>query len=301
MRILVNRKPVSGPWGGGNLFVKAFCEYFEGLGHEVVHDFNHKVDVMFMQDPRYSDLGISINEMLKYKQSNPGVGLIHRVNECDARKGTSDMDSLLRECSKFTNLTIFVSNWMEEYHRSRGWHCKNTSVVYNGVNLDHFKKRPRIKNGKTNIVTHHWSDNPLKGADVYNYLDEFVGENRDDYTFTYIGRSGVKFKNSNLIPPLSGEDLGKELSRYDVYVSGSRHDPGPNHVIESVACEIPTLCHRAGGGALEFCGTHMSYNTHEELVSLIKNIKTKTLKKNTLEPYSWTECMKRLELAIFRR
>ena len=300
MRILINRKPVTGPWGGGNLFVKAFCEYFESLGHKVVHDFNQKVDLMFMQDPRYSDLGISINEMIKYKQSNPGVGLIHRVNECDARKGTSDMDSLLRECSKFTDLTIFVSNWMEKYHRSLGWHCENSSVVYNGVDLDHFKKRSRINNGKTNIVTHHWSDNPLKGTDVYRFLDEFVGENSDEYTFTYIGRSGVTFKNSSLIEPLSGEALGKELSRYDVYVSGSRHDPGPNHIIESVACEIPTLCHKEGGGALEFCGLDMSYSTNEELIKMIKNVSHNSTKKNALSPYSWTDCMKRLELAMFR-
>ena len=266
MRILINRKPVDGPWGGGNLFVKAFCQYFRSIGHEVVHDFQKDVDVIFMQDPRYSDLGISINEIAKYKQMNPRVGLIHRVNECDARKGTTDMDFLLRECSKITDLTVFVSKWMENYHKALGWHCSKTSVVYNGVDLDHFKKRDKIKNGKINIVTHHWSDNPLKGADVYKFLDDFVGENPEEYTFTYIGRSGIEFKNSNLISPLYGKSLGEELSKYDVYVSGSKYDPGPNHIIESIACKIPTLCHSQGGGSVEFCGSHMSYENNGGLV-----------------------------------
>lgn len=300
MRILINRKPVDGPWGGGNLFVRAFCEYFSSLGHEVVHDFNQRVDIMFMQDPRYSDLGISINEMLKYKQMNPEAALIHRVNECDARKGTNDMDALLRECSKFTNITIFVSKWMEDYHRSLGWHCKKSSVVYNGVDLDHFKKREKIKNGKTNIVAHHWSDNRMKGAEVYEFLDSLVA-NDERFTFTYIGRTSSELKNSKIIKPLSGLELGKELSRYDVYVSGSKFDPGPNHVIESIACEIPTLCHHTGGGAVEFSGTQMSYKTNEELVSLIENIKDgKLITKNKLRPYSWINCMQSLEIAMFR-
>ena len=301
MRILINRKPVEGPWGGGNLFVKAFCDYFSSLGHDVVHNMDQKVDLMFMQDPRYSDLGISINEIVKYKQMNPEVGLVHRVNECDARKGTQDMDTLLRECSKFTDLTIFVSNWMEEYHRKLGWHCKKSEVVYNGVDLDHFKKREKIKNGKTNIVTHHWSDNPLKGSDVYSFLDEFVGKNSQEYTFTYIGRSGVEFKNTNVVKPLSGKALGQELSKYDVYVSGSRYDPGPNHVIESVACEMPTICHQEGGGALEFCGPQMSYGTTQELINLLQDIKDEGNLENVLKPYSWIDCMKNLEIAIFRR
>ena len=41
----------------------------------------------------------------------------------------------------------------------------------------------KINNKKVNIVTHHWSDNYLKGFDVYDKLDEFVKEN-NDFTFT---------------------------------------------------------------------------------------------------------------------
>jgi|ETNvirnome_6_100_1030635.scaffolds.fasta_scaffold23082_2 hypothetical protein len=290
MKILINRKPVQGPWGGGNLFVKSFCKAMSDLGHDVVHEFDDSIDLIFMQDPRYDKLRISINEIARYKEHRPSTRVIHRVNECDARKNTNDMDSVLRECSKISDDTIFVSQWMKNYHLSRGWYCKNNHVVYNGVNLGHFKPREKISNGKTNIVTHHWSSNPLKGSDVYRFLDDFVGKN-EDYTFTYIGRSDLQFKNSKLISPIYGEDLGKELSRYDVYVSGSRHDPGPNHIIESIACNLPTLCHTDGGGAVEFCGKKNTFDNFPSLVKLIQAASRGQDFEHDLNVYDWKSCM----------
>ena len=110
MKILINRKPVQGPWGGGNLFVSAFCEYMKNIGHTVVHKFEYNIDLIFIQDPRYDELRISINEIIAYKKLKPLTKIIHRVNECDARKETSNIDALLRECSEFTDKTVFVSN-----------------------------------------------------------------------------------------------------------------------------------------------------------------------------------------------
>ena len=138
MKILINRKPVIGPWGGGNLFVSSFCDYMKRKGHSIVHQLDKDIDIIFMQDPRYSDLGISINEISAFKNDHPGVKIVHRVNECDARKGTNDMDQILRACSTITDHTIFVSNWMKDYHQAKGWKCPKNSVVYNGVNIEHF-------------------------------------------------------------------------------------------------------------------------------------------------------------------
>ncbi len=287
MKILINRKPVAGPWGGGNLFVKSFCDFMISRGHQITHSMEQDIDLIFMQDPRYSDLGISVREIAAYKAQFPNTRVVHRVNECDARKGTHDMDFLLRECSKITDATIFVSHWMKDYHVKKGWFCTNTPVVYNGTNTDHFKPREKINNGKINLVTHHWSDNPMKGADVYDFLDEWIADN-EGYTFTYIGRYKKRFKHSRLLPPLAGEDLGKELSKYDVYVSGSRFDPGPNHIIESIACGLPTLVHHEGGGAVEFAGPKFSFKNQEELVSLIQNIPDAS---NNLAPITWEACM----------
>ena len=296
MKILINRKPVDGPWGGGNLFVRAFCDSATRSGHEVVFRFEDDIDVIFVQDPRYSDLGISINEIAQYKQSNPRVKLIHRVNECDARKNTNDMDLMLRQTSSVTDTTVFVSHWMKDYHLDKGWLCEDVAVVYNGVDREHFQKRDKIQNGKINIVAHHWSDNRMKGADVYEFLDALVAED-ERFTFTYIGRTSSDLNNSNVMEPLSGLDLGKELSRYDVYVSGSRFDPGPNHILESLACEIPTIVHVDGGGAVEFAGCNFSFQNSEELIRLLASPPDIS---NVVMPSSWEESVGRY-LALIER
>ena len=281
--------PVTGPWGGGNLFLKAFCKIFTDNNHEVVFKLEPGLDAIFMHDPRYGNTGISIKEIHDYKIKNPYVKVFHRVNECDARKNTNGMDDLLRNCSHISSHTFFVSNWIRDYHLSKGWGCQSHSVAYNGVDTDHFKPRKKIENGKINIVTHHWSDNEMKGLDYYMFLDEFV-KNDNRFTFTYIGNCKAKFKNSKIVAPLSGLQLGKELSKYDVYVSGTRFDPGPNHIIESVACGIPTFVYSQGGGAVEFAGIKNSFNNTDELVELLNSDFSSV--KSEYKPESWEDRMR---------
>ena len=302
MKILLNRKVVNGPWGGGNLFVKSFVDEMTGLGHKIVHSFEEDIDVIFVQDPRYDELGISINEVVGYKQNyRPQTKIIQRINECDARKGTNDVDQLLRECSKYIDHTVFVSNWMKDYHISRGWNCNSNSVLINGVD-DFYTPRPKLNNEKINIVTHHWSNNYLKGFDVYDLIDDEVGKS-DDITFTYIGRERGTFKNTKVIAPLYGEDLAKELGRYDVYVSASKFDPGPNHILEAIACQIPTYTHADGGGAVEFAGEDHTYTTWDDLIKIIRS---GNLTSNTCKTRSWKQCIFDLnttinEIALLKR
>ena len=288
MKVLINREPLRDrPWGGGNLFLIALCDSLSKNKVEVTHRLSEDIDIIFMQDPRYSDLQISVNEIASYKTFKPAAKIIHRVNECDARKNTGDIDNLLRECSKITDHTVFVSDWMREYHIARGWNCLRTSVIHNGVDLNHFSPRDKIDNGKINIVTHHWSNNRMKGFDIYEKLDRFVKDS-ELFTFTYIGRHNSTFKNTKTIDPLYGIDLGKELSKYDVYISGSVYDPGPNHILESVACKIPTYVISTGGGAVEFAGLDHTYDTFEELVEILKS---RAYKANDYNARSWSECI----------
>ena len=286
VKVLLNRKPIEGPWGGGNLLVSAICKYFTEAGVKVVHEFEPGIDAIFMQDPRPGNTGISVNPIISWKIKNPRVKILHRVNECDARKGTSGLDQFLSECSRYTDCTIFVSNWMKDYHTEKGWSCNNNSVIYNGVDLDHFKKNDRINNGKINIVTHHWSSNRMKGFDVYEAVDRFIKDN-DDFTFTYIGRELGTFKNTNIVPPLFGEELGRELSKYDLYISGSLWDPGPNHILESIACQIPTYVTSKGGGAVEFAGKD---HTFENMDQLFRIIRSRSYVNNSLSVSSWRQC-----------
>ena len=127
----------------------------------------------------------------------------------------------------------------------------------------------------------------MKGFDVYDKIDEFVGEN-DNFTFTYIGRENGTFKNTKVVRPLFGEALGRELGRYDLYISASKYDPGPNHILESLACKIPTYVHENGGGCVEFAGENMCFTNFEQLLNIIFS---KKYENNTLDPDSWEDCL----------
>ena len=183
---------------------------------------------------------------------------------------------------------FFVSSWMKSYHELKGWNCKKTTVLVNGVDRSIFKKNKKIENGKINLVTHHWSNNYLKGFDIYENLDEYVGKNKD-FTFTYIGRHRDTFKNSRIVSPLFGNALGIELGKYDVYISASRFDPGPNHILESLACGIPTFSLEIGGGACEFTSEKNTYKNFSDLVQILES---KIFDYSSgVELRSWKECM----------
>jgi len=297
LKIYVNRKPVEGPWGGGNLFVKAMYKYLTELGYEFIDNpYEDYPDIIFLQSP-YPDrtLNFSINDAINIKNKSRETKIYIRVNDCDARKGTDSVDNIWIESSKHVDKTFFVSNWMKNYFIDKEWHCKNNYVIYNGVNLDFFKPREKINNGKINIVTHHWSNNRMKGFDIYEELDKLVGVD-DRFTFTYIGRELGTFKNTRVIKPIFGEELGRELSRYDVYVSDSKYDPGPNHILESLACNIPTYVCKNGGGSVEFAGSNHVFKNFNHLVSMIS--KEDVNPNREIKIKGWEECIKDLNKVI---
>jgi glycosyltransferase involved in cell wall biosynthesis len=268
VKLFVNRRPHNGPWGGGNNFTRSLFGLSSQFGVEVVTDPSRGFDAILMLDPRYDEMGVSINEIADFKSKNPSCPVFYRVNECDARKGTSEIDDVILRMHPFIDEYIFVSNWMKQYFVSKGIQAKKTSVIYNGVDKTHFfENQHKSASDKLRIVTHHWSNNPLKGFDIYDQLDSSLQDLNVE--FTYVGRDRGSFKNTKVIPPLSGKELGDAIRDHDLYLSASRHDPGPNHVIEAVASGLPILAHADGGGAVEFAGEMNVYKTFDDLISLI--------------------------------
>lgn len=301
MQVYINRRVHRGPYGGGNLFVKAYHELApKTSGVEVLINqdgsINPEVILLAGLENEYPD--ISAEQAIMYKSYvKPDCQLILRVNENDARKGTSHMDDILLKISEHVDGTVFVSEWLQNYFMEKGWVCKNNTVIYNGVDREIFKPYPKLNNGKVNIVAHHWSDNRMKGADIYEELDKFIGENSDKFTFTYIGRHQCDFKHTKVVKPLSGQALGEELGKYDVYVSASRFDPGPNHILEALACELPTYVHKDGGGCVEFAGENAVYERFNHLALYLNahaDMRAPSLAAiNTFTPPSWQDCVKK--------
>jgi len=259
MKFSFNRKVVNGSWGGGNLFVKSMSEYLISMGHRVSFDLEDNIDIIFLIDPKSVDstFGYSVEDIIDYGEKNPDTKIVHRINECDLRKGTNFIDSLLLQVNPIVDHTIFISRWLADYFLERGFD-REYSIVYNGCDSSHFYPKKFVEIDKSEpvkIVTHHWSDNWMKGFDIYKAIDHL---NRTDIEFTYIGRYNNQYQpsNTNLISPISGKILGDELRKHDLYVTASRFEPCGMHHIEGSSSGLPVLYHRDGGGINELCVNH---------------------------------------------
>ena len=291
-KVYINRDPISGPWGGGNLWVSSVHSQFPNMGFEIVGP-NEDPDVVLVAgltlQPGHMSAADAIHYKAFMKSKGKNVRLILRVNANDASKNTTGLDKFIYEVSSYCDHVVFVSYWLEEYFGASNWKVP-TSVIHNGVDTETFKPNKKKVNGKINIVTHHWSDNFMKGFDVYEAIDDWL-EHNSDFTFTYIGRDRKTFRNAKTIKPLFGRKLGEELSRYDVYVSGSKFDSGPNHVIESIACGIPTYVHCDGGGGVEFAGSSHAYTSINEILNILSGKEYDM--NDAWTPSSWHACVEK--------
>jgi len=276
MKVFFNRIPRHEPYGGGSHFVTAMVSFLEAQNCEVVFHLEDDLDLIFMIDPRPGDIGYSVNHIYSYKQQNPSVKILHRINENDARKNTDGMDDMLLKSSTIADRVIFISQWLQKYFLQKGFNG-DSKVIYNGCNLDHFyPKQKKRKDGKIKLVTHHWSDNWLKGFDLYTQIDKYLLENPEaNFEFTYVGRynSSYQPQATNLIEPLHGQKLGDELRKHDIYVTASRREPCGMHHVEGAASGLPVIYHSDCGGINELCEKHgEEYTTFEDFLSCVDKI-----------------------------
>ena len=254
MKVMISRKPKDGPWGGGNLFIKGLEKCLKTRGHQVFYEFTQDLDFIFMIDPRPSDYGVSVNEILQYKHFFPKTQIVHRINECDKRKGTNNLDPILLQCTDHVDHVVFISEWLQQYFIEKGLKRKDTSVIYNGCNTDHFNFDKRVESiDKVHLVTHHWSDNIMKGYDFYKELDDILIEK--GWEFTFIGRfcKDIKTKNITLLDPSTGNQLADKIKMGNIYITASKWEPCGMHHIEGAACGLPVIYHEMGGGINEGC------------------------------------------------
>ena len=284
MKISIGAKIVNGPWGGGNLFAINLTNYLRESGHEVVFNLEDgDIDIILLMDPRKSSESSSFThkDITKYlKNTKKDTLVVHRINECDQRKGTSGLNKkYIKVSNKVSDFTIFVSDWLLDIYEKEGFVHNNYKVIKAGAD----KKIFNDKNGsvfqgfeKLKIVTHHWSNNWNKGFDVYEHLDTLLGntEWNSMFEFLYIGNlpRNFSFKNTEVIAPLSGKELADELKSNHIYLTASINEPSGNHHIEGAQCGLPLL-YIESGGIPEYCngyGLPFNYTNFEETLLSIK-------------------------------
>jgi glycosyltransferase involved in cell wall biosynthesis len=262
MKVAIGYRLEHGPWGGGNRFAGALAQALASAGHTVLFDLDDDdIDIILLMDPRArsSNFSFTAGPVLRYLAfRNPRTLVVHRINECDERKGTRTMNRRLRLANYCADHTVFIASWLERLPLWR--HESAWSVILNGADTTVFNANGHHTwNGRDplRLVTHHWGANWMKGFDVYAQLDRMLesAEWRDRLTFTYIGNlpAGFAFRNARRLDPLDGHALAAELRGHHVYVSASICEPAGMHHIEGALCGLPLL-YRQSGALPEYCG-----------------------------------------------
>ena len=258
--IFFNLKPPLGSYGGGSFFVKNFSNYLIDNNYRVVYELVSDIDILFVIDPRSGQhKKYDIDDILNYKKKNKKSKMLYRVNECDIKREISiNIEPLLVNTILAVDEVIFVSKWLQDYYISKyNLVLKSYSNIINGVNPFFFYNQNQLapkRIEKIKLVTHHFSNNYLKGFHVYNELDKLLPQ-FENIEFTYIGNyiNNYKPKNIKLKPLISGKELGDELRKHNIYITATQNEPGAMHYLEAMSCGLPILYCVGGGGVNEVC------------------------------------------------
>ncbi len=281
MKVAIGYEIQKGPWGGGNAFAKSLSDYLKHRGVKVVFDLNDKdIDIILLTDPRGFSPQVTIDtgKIIRYLlfKNNKSI-IVHRINECDERKGTTNMNSLLKRANFVADYTIFIATWLKNldiHFNDKGSHIilnGGDDKIFNSKNGSVWNQKEPIK-----LVTHHWGGNHLKGMDVYIKLDELLSEIKwkNIFQFTYIGNipGNYKFKNVKHIKPCNGKKLAKHLKKNHIYLTASKNEPGGMHHIEGALCGLPILF-RDSGSLPEYCKKYgISFQGIEDIVLALEKM-----------------------------
>ncbi|MBI4765595.1 MAG: glycosyltransferase family 4 protein [Deltaproteobacteria bacterium] len=249
-RVAFNMHPTDGPWGGSSIFVLQLAAFLKWRGFEVTFQLKEGVDLIVLIDPR-DDLqkkSFGLPEILNHKDRYPDTKIIHRINECDQRKGTKFMDTLLAEANRVADYTVFISAWLRDYHTGR-WFDPSRShrVIYNGADPKIFHpigNKPYAGKSPFRVVTHHWSDNPMKGFPVYQQVDELIhGGELPDTELWVIGRwpASIHWKSAKTFSATHGLALAEKLRSCHAYLTASLWEPCGMHHVEGAQCGLPLI------------------------------------------------------------
>lgn len=285
MKVSIGSKVIDGPWGGGNLFVKNLTNFLIANGHEVIYDLAEKdIDLILLTDPRNrkeSSSTFNHIDISKYKKYvNSGVKVVQRINECDERKGTQNINQFYLEASNAADMVVFVSSWLKNIYIDLGMKEHKTKVILAGADSKIFNSQNKSvwrKSEKLKLVTHHWSSHENKGFETYKKINDLIKSEKwaNKLEFSYIGNvhPSYQLENTNLIEPLAGEELANEIKKNHIYVTASINEPSGNHHIEAAQCGLPVLFIDSGG-VPEYCknfGISFEDNFEESLEIIMQN------------------------------
>ena len=291
LRICFTMQPTQQAYGGGNQFLINLTTHLSKY-HHIVYELEPNLDLIFVMDPRKLKYNRIVNQMVvEYKKQYPHTSVIQRINDCDKPRNQENIiDPIVINATKCADLSIFVSQWTCDYYHSKGYKGKHM-VINGGCNQEIFYPRPLLtplppqlvsqppsqsNSPKIRLVTHHWSQNWNKGFDYFKQLSDYI-DHHPQFELTFIGRElppEQQPTNMRRIGPLFGDELGEELSKHHIYITASKAEACPNHVLEGMSTMLPLLYHVDIGGGVEIAKPNgaESFSSFPDLINKIYKI-----------------------------
>lgn len=262
LKIFCNRTPVVGPWGGGNRFITALYGR-AGVNYEIVMP-PSALNAILCVDVRNSHASLGGFSELKNAKDllNLNIPIILRVGDIGSH-GKPELFDLVSKSVVDADAVIFTSAWARDEIINVVGHIKNVHVIPNAP-ADLFYNHRRLVSvtaPRPRLVTHHWSNNKLKGFEMYQLIDR-------SYDFTFMGRTPDDVKLSkNLGHKDNIDEIAQTLSQFDVYVTASKYEAGANHVLEALAVGLPVVYDKDGGSIPEYVDAVQHDGGHAGFVS----------------------------------
>jgi glycosyltransferase involved in cell wall biosynthesis len=226
------------PWGGANQFLKGLKQYFISQG-------------IYTDDPKRADILLfnshhDIHTLLRIKRQGHNGISIHRiagpievVRNCD-----SHIDKFIFRVNKhLADGNIFQSEWSRlENYRLGLKSIQFETIIMNAPDPTVFNKdgkHPFSMGRKIRLIATSWSPNPLKGFQVYQWLDHHL--DFEQFEMTFIGNSPNKFQHIHHLLPISPQELGRNLKNHDIFIFASRVESCSNALLEAMHCGLPVI------------------------------------------------------------
>lgn len=295
--LFINFKPDNTKaYGGGNISTYYLQNFF---GHEysnfkITHELNtnQHIDLYFVIDPfkdkYHKPFGLS-DIIIHRKKYNKNSKIVYRANDCDATRPTLTSERsrekiIVNEINNIDAI-IFNSKFIRDYYFSKYEIMKSVKnhIIHNGADENIFYGNPNLgslKNNdknKINIVTHHWSNNMFKGYQIYYDLWKYC-QSSDVFNFIFIGKNVPDmFKEVPILGPYSSLEVANKLRECHIYISDSKLESCPNHIIEAIMTELPILYTSSEGGGKELCTLTNNkigedFSNFDELISKLHKI-----------------------------
>ena len=282
IRLFLSFQPSNISYGGGNSFCLSIVNFlFPRDNVTVTYALEGDIDIFLIIDPYkgpYKRYGL--DDVVSYKETQLTRGrhrsyIIVRVNDCDITRPGGVRERKIIERYKQIDYLVFNSHFIQSYYLREHPVLQhvNREVIYNGGNPDIFYPlAPKKKGSPVRVVTHHWSSNLYKGYDVYYRLWKYFQDmeytsrtwwellhlkevsNQPPFKFVFIGKNVPDtFREVPIKGPYHGHELADQLRSCDIYITASRYDSCPNHVIEALLCGLPILYTSSEGGGRDLC------------------------------------------------